>query len=105
MREGGLGTSSDFELGRALREGDEAALAGLYDRYMPGIYDFLGRSLRGRSAAEDVAQLTFIKAWESRDTLRAPARVKSRGFAPLALGVCAQARADADRGARHLRSP
>jgi RNA polymerase sigma factor (sigma-70 family) len=77
MRKGGLGTSSDFELGRALREGDEAALAGLYDRYMPGIYDFLGRSLCDRSAAEDIAQLTFIRAWESRDTLREPVRVKS----------------------------
>jgi len=77
MRKEGLDTSSDFELGRALGEGDESALAGLYDRHMPAIYDFLARFLRDRTAAEDVAQLTFIRAWESRDTLREPGRVKS----------------------------
>src|SRR3979411_1115602 len=75
--EGGLDMSSDIELARALREGDEAALAAIYDRYMPGIYDFLARFLRDRSAAEDLAQMTFIRAWEKRDSLRDPARVKS----------------------------
>src|SRR3982074_14913 len=75
--EGGLDMSSDMELARALREGDEAALAAIYDRYMPGIYDFLARFLRDRSAAEDLAQMTFIRAWEKRDSLRDPARVKS----------------------------
>jgi RNA polymerase sigma factor (sigma-70 family) len=77
MRTGGLETDSDAVLARALIEGDEAALAGIYDRFMPGIYDFLGRFLHDRFAAEDLAQMTFVRAWEGRQTLREPEKVKS----------------------------
>src|SRR5438270_4427669 len=66
----------DTELGAALREGSEAALGALYDRHLPGIYDFLSRFLRDGSTAEDVAQLTFVRAWEARESLQDPARVR-----------------------------
>src|ERR1700716_1905297 len=77
MRTEGLEVTSDATLARAFAQGDEAALAGLYDRFMPGIYDFLARFLHDRFAAEDLAQMTFVRAWEGRQTLREPERVKS----------------------------
>src|SRR5919108_4658045 len=81
MRTGGLETTSDAVLARAFVQGDEAALGALYDRFMPGIYDFLARFLHDRFAAEDVAQMTFVRAWENRLGLREPQRVKSWLFA------------------------
>src|ERR1700704_6466125 len=77
MRTEGLEVTSDAALASAFAQGDEAALAGLYDRFMPGIYDFLARFLHDRFAAEDLAQMTFVRAWESRHTLRDPQKVKS----------------------------
>jgi RNA polymerase sigma factor (sigma-70 family) len=75
-RKGSAATTTDTDLGRALRDGDEAALGTLYDRHLPGLYDFLSRFLHDPSAAEDLAQLTFIRAWEGRETLREPALVR-----------------------------
>ncbi|MDQ6921248.1 MAG: sigma-70 family RNA polymerase sigma factor [Candidatus Dormibacteraeota bacterium] len=69
-------TSPDIGLGRALRDGSEEALGALYDRHLPGIYDFLSRFLRDRSAAEDLAQMTFVRAWEARESLQEPGRVQ-----------------------------
>ncbi|MBJ7597522.1 MAG: sigma-70 family RNA polymerase sigma factor [Candidatus Dormibacteraeota bacterium] len=43
---------------------------------MPGIYDFLSRFVRDSSIAEDLAQLTFVRAWEARESLQDPARVR-----------------------------
>jgi RNA polymerase sigma factor (sigma-70 family) len=77
MRTGGLETAPDVELGRAFRDGDESALAALYDRHLPGIYDFLGRLVRDPAAAEDLTQMTFVRAWEARAKLRDPERVKA----------------------------
>jgi RNA polymerase sigma factor (sigma-70 family) len=81
MRTGGLETTSDAALARAFVQGDEAALGALYDRFMPGIYDFLARFLNDRFGAEDVAQMTFVRAWENRQGLRDPQKVKSWLFA------------------------
>jgi RNA polymerase sigma factor (sigma-70 family) len=77
MRTGGLESAPDVELGRAFRDGDEAALAALYDRHLPGLYDFLGRLVRDPPAAEDLTQMTFVRAWEARRKLRDPARVRA----------------------------
>ncbi|MDQ6790804.1 MAG: sigma-70 family RNA polymerase sigma factor [Candidatus Dormibacteraeota bacterium] len=77
MRTGGLESAPDLELGRSFRDGDEAALAALYDRHLPGIYDFLARLVRDPPAAEDLTQMTFVRAWEARRKLRDPARVRA----------------------------
>src|ERR1700730_8023754 len=77
MRTGGLETTSDATLASALVQGDEAALAGIYDRFMPGIYAYLARFLHDRFAAEDLAQMTFVRAWDSRQSLRDPQKMKS----------------------------
>src|SRR2546430_17714594 len=70
--------TSDAALGAALGHGDQSALAALYDRHMPGIYDHLARYLRDPFAAEDLVQTTFVRAWERRGPLPHPASVHSR---------------------------
>jgi RNA polymerase sigma factor (sigma-70 family) len=77
MAAGGLDAASDLEVGLAFRDGDEAALAALYDRHLRGVYDFVARVVRDQSAAEDLTQMTFVRAWEGRHRLRDPARVKA----------------------------
>src|ERR1700730_13548231 len=77
MRTGGLESAPDLELGRSFRDGDETALAALYDRHLPGIYDFLARLVRDPPAAEDLTQIHFVRAWEARLKLRDPARVRA----------------------------
>jgi RNA polymerase sigma factor (sigma-70 family) len=72
-----LDEPSDAALGAALSRGDESALASLYDRHLPAIYDYLARYLRDPSAAEDLAQITFVRAWERRETLREPDGVRA----------------------------
>jgi RNA polymerase sigma factor (sigma-70 family) len=69
--------ASDAALGAALHAGDQSALASLYDRHMPAIYDFLARYLRDPSSAEDVVQNTFLRAWERRETLHQPSGVRA----------------------------
>jgi RNA polymerase sigma factor (sigma-70 family) len=76
MAAGGLESASDLELGQAFHDGDEAALAALYDRHLRGVYDFIARVVRDPAAAEDLTQMAFIRAWESRHKLRDPSRVK-----------------------------
>src|SRR6266699_1509073 len=76
MREGSV-TRSDAELAVQLQAGDPAALGQLYDRHVRGIHDFLARFTRDHAAAEDLAQTTFLRAWEGRATLRDPARVRA----------------------------
>jgi RNA polymerase sigma factor (sigma-70 family) len=77
MAAGGLDAASDLELGQAFRDGDEAALAALYDRHLRAVYDFVARVVRDPASAEDLTQMTFVRAWEGRDKLRDPARVKA----------------------------
>jgi RNA polymerase sigma factor (sigma-70 family) len=80
MREGGPtapAASSDAELGVRLRAGDAAALGELYDRHVRGLHDFLARFTGDRAAAEDLAHSTFLRAWERREALRDPAKVRA----------------------------
>jgi len=62
------GTSSDKDLMRLAKAGDERACAELFDRYRQGLL----RTARGRLArqdvAEDVVQETFLAAFKSRHT-------------------------------------
>ena len=57
MRTGGLESAPDLELGRSFRDGDEAALAALYDRHLPGIYDLgVDTSILSPEACADVVR-------------------------------------------------
>ena len=89
---------SDAELARQLVDGDPAALGELYDRHVPGIHDFLSRFTRDQAAAEDLAHSTFLRAWERRETLRDPSKVRAWLYATahhLALNHATRTRAAA----------
>lgn len=49
------------------REGDTEAFADLVRRRSPGVLGFLRRMLGDAEDARDVAQITFVKAWENID--------------------------------------
>jgi RNA polymerase sigma factor (sigma-70 family) len=68
---------NDADLVLLAVDGDEAAFSALYERYFPSVHDFLTRLLRSREEAADVAQDTFIKAFEQLSTLEKPDRFKS----------------------------
>jgi RNA polymerase sigma-70 factor (family 1) len=53
-----------------LRDGDEAAFRYVMDRYFPIITHFALRIVHDRSAAEDIAEETFIKLWQTRERTR-----------------------------------
>jgi len=68
---------TDLELAAGLRAGDEAALAGLFDRYGGLAYGVALRVLGDPGRAEDAVQDAFLKLWRgaagfdaSRGTLR-----------------------------------
>ncbi len=69
--------AQDAELVTLARRGREDAFGALYERYFPGVYDFLTRLLRDRQEAADVAQDTFIKAFERLGHLEKPESFKS----------------------------
>jgi RNA polymerase sigma factor (sigma-70 family) len=66
------GTTNDWDpvLDHAFAGGDERVLAEAYRRLSPLIYTLALRSLGERTAADDVTQEVFIRAWKSRTTYR-----------------------------------
>ncbi len=67
----------DAELATRFRAGDLNALGALYQRHLPALYDFLARTVRKPAIAEDLAQTTFVQAFERRATLEDPARIRA----------------------------
>ncbi len=57
--------TSDLALVRAVRAGNESAMAALYDRYSPIVYSVALRVLKDTSAAEDVLQDIFMQLWRN----------------------------------------
>lgn len=61
----------DRELVKKAKKGDAEAFGQLYLKYLSGIYRyFYFRIGQDRSAAEDLAQQVFFKAWEALPTYR-----------------------------------
>jgi RNA polymerase sigma-70 factor (ECF subfamily) len=82
-----VGSQTDAALIRGIANGDRGALAGLYDRYSPGLMAVGVRILGDRREAEDVLHDVFLEAWrqaadydEGRGTARAwlAMRMRSR---------------------------
>lgn len=69
--------AEDGELVALARRGSDEAFGALYERYFTNVYDFLTRLLRDRQEAADVAQDTFIKAFERLGNLENPDSFKS----------------------------
>ncbi len=69
--------ASDAELAARARSGDNEAFAMLYERFSPKVLDFLARLLGDRSAAEEIAQDTFVTAYEHRSSLLHPEAVRA----------------------------
>lgn len=67
---------SDADLVRAHVAGDRQALAAMYDRFAPGLYDTAAAMLRDRDAAGDVVQDVFCTAAVKLGQLRDPDRLK-----------------------------
>jgi RNA polymerase sigma-70 factor (ECF subfamily) len=55
--------SSDLELARLAREGDESAFAEIVRRYSPRVFRFASRYFRQRELVEEAAQEVFLKAF------------------------------------------
>ena len=67
-------SSSDLELVRGAREGDERAFEALVRRHQDAIYGLVMRMVGERDAAEELTQDTFVRAWRSLDGFRGEAQ-------------------------------
>jgi RNA polymerase sigma-70 factor (ECF subfamily) len=81
-------TTSDLGLVTAVRSGDQAAMAALYDRYSSIVYSVALRVLQDTGAAEDVLQDIFMQLWRNPGAFDA-----SRGNMAAWLAVIARHRA------------
>jgi RNA polymerase sigma-70 factor (ECF subfamily) len=60
-----------------LRRGDEEACRELVRRFHAGVYGYLRQMGADVSLAEDLAQETYLRAWQMIDTLRQSASLRS----------------------------
>lgn len=72
---------------RRARAGDEAAFAGLVDRYAPPILGLCLASTLDRQAAEELCQDVFVRAWRGLSAFRAEAAFSTWLFA-IARNAC-----------------
>lgn len=63
MSEPQLAQRTDAELIHSIAQGDEAALAALYDQYSAILLGLITRILHDRAEAEDVLQEVFLQVW------------------------------------------
>lgn len=70
------GEAVDIEIYEALRHGDpDAAVERLFRQYGTRVYRLCCRLLKDRAAAEDVMQETFMKAYDTIDSLDEPSKL------------------------------
>ena len=74
----------------AFRNGDEFAFVALYDRYKGPVYGYCAKMLLDRTAAEDMLQETFARAYEHRERLLSSTSFKAWVFT-IARNQCLNA--------------
>lgn len=79
---------TDASLVLAIRSGDEAAIARVYDRYSAIVYSVALRVVGDTGAAEDILQEVFLQLWRNPDVFDS-----SRGSLGPWLAVIARNRA------------
>ncbi len=67
---------TDRDLVAAVRTGDRAAFAAVYDRYAPRLFDFAWATTRNREDAADAVSDTFLRFAERLGQLRDPDRLR-----------------------------
>ncbi len=65
---------ADEQLVARARQGDEDAFGELVQRHSRRVFTLLARLLGDRTAAEDVAQETFVRAWRGLASFRGEAK-------------------------------
>jgi RNA polymerase sigma factor (sigma-70 family) len=88
----------DAALALALREGDEAAVRMLYERFGGLIFTVAHHMLKDRQRAEEVTQHVFLQAWRNADQFE-----PGRDFAPWLATIARRAAIDVLR--REQRRP
>lgn len=89
---------SDQALAELAKEGSVAAYNVLVTRYQDRVYRFLLRRTGSSAEAEDVAQETFLRAWQKLHTYEA-----ERPLAPWLLTIAARLAASAARRRARMR--
>jgi RNA polymerase sigma-70 factor, ECF subfamily len=94
--------ATDAYLWDRVRDGDAAALGELYDRHAAAVYGFAFRRTASWTAAEDVLQTTFLRAWRTLTSGRhGPLRgTSARGWLLVVAGSECR---NAFRAARRMR--
>lgn len=67
----------DEQLMKRIASGEARAFRELSDAHLPAIVTYANRLLRNASEAEDVAQETFLRAWQKADRYRPEAKVST----------------------------
>jgi len=67
----------DARLMVAVGRGDKAAFSVLFDRHQAGVVRFCGRFVGNAARAEELAQETFVRAWQSIKDFRAEAALST----------------------------
>jgi RNA polymerase sigma factor (sigma-70 family) len=88
----------DEELARGLRDGDDAAVRALYERFGGLVFTIAYQTLRDRQRAEEATQQTFLQAWRNADRFE-----PGRDFAPWLATIARRAAIDILR--REQRRP
>jgi len=77
----------DAALMLRVQRGDRAAFTELVEKYHRPIYNFILRTVRDETEAEDLAQTTFVQVWKSAKRYRVNARF-STWLYTIARNLC-----------------
>ena len=92
-----MAADADAELMRRVKGGDVRAFAELVDRYRQPVLNFIARTLRDPTEAEDLAQNVFVQVHKSAQRYRDTARFSTWLFT-IARNLCLN---ELRRRARH----